>query len=198
MPIFLFFKLDPHIVTEYQAKDNNYNLLDRYALSLQDNKATSDYSSIDPEHYSIERRQHTEDSNKDALSDLETVNLHVLNSQLLDRAYYLCIVANSLKSFRITYSFLNVVANREESNVNQADITTLAENFFDRNKYFILTVCLCVIALVLFIVLSICYCCTQFIKQKSQFKKQATKQDEQNSKMNSIIEKTMNSMKKVR
>jgi hypothetical protein len=50
------------------------------------------------------------DSNKDSLSDLETINLHITNTIKEDTGYYLCIVANSLKSFRVTYSFLNVLS----------------------------------------------------------------------------------------
>jgi hypothetical protein len=40
---------------------------------------------------------------------LETINLHITNAAKSDSAYYLCIVANSLKSFRVTYSYLKVI-----------------------------------------------------------------------------------------
>lgn len=57
----------------------------------------------------LERREHSDDSNKDILADLETVNLTILDVNQQDQGYYVCIVANSLKSFRVTYAFLNIV-----------------------------------------------------------------------------------------
>ena len=74
----------------------------------------------------MERREHTEDSNKDSLSDLETINLHITNSITEDTGYYLCIVANSLKSFRVTYSFLNVLS--EDDLINQKDEKSIIES----------------------------------------------------------------------
>lgn len=35
--------------------------------------------------------------------------MHITNAAKSDSAYYLCIVANSLKSFRVTYSYLKVI-----------------------------------------------------------------------------------------
>lgn len=74
----------------------------------------------------MERREHTEDSNKDSLSDLETINLHITNSITEDTGYYLCIVANSLKSFRVTYSFLNVLS--EDDLIKQKDEKSIIES----------------------------------------------------------------------
>jgi hypothetical protein len=62
----------------------------------------------------LDRREHSIDSNKDSLADLETVNLRIFNTIESDTGYYLCIVANSMKSFRVTYSFLNVLPNEVE------------------------------------------------------------------------------------
>ena len=74
----------------------------------------------------MERREHMEDSNKDSLSDLETINLHITNSITEDTGYYLCIVANSLKSFRVTYSFLNVLS--EDDLIKQKDEKSIIES----------------------------------------------------------------------
>ena len=80
----------------------------------------------------MERREHTEDSNKDSLSDLETINLHITNSITEDTGYYLCIVANSLKSFRVTYSFLNVLS--EDDLIKQKDEKSIIESI--KGKHF--------------------------------------------------------------
>lgn len=54
------------------------------------------------------RREHIIDSSKDPLADFETINLNILELIKDDSGFYLCIVANSPSSFRVTYGYLNV------------------------------------------------------------------------------------------
>jgi hypothetical protein len=110
----MFYKLNETIVAEYNALDkensvaSDLKFLEKYSLPLQDEESLDDYASVDPR-IVLSRREHTDDSNKDALSDVETVFLSVLNVKREDSGFYLCLVANSLKSFRLTYGFLNVI-----------------------------------------------------------------------------------------
>jgi hypothetical protein len=112
LPIFMFYKLDAHIIRSYQSTSgaDNSLILERYAKSLQNKNAISHFETND-QRFRLERREHSQDSNKDPLSDLETVKLNIFNTMKDDTGYYLCIVANSFKSFRVTYAFLNVTDN---------------------------------------------------------------------------------------
>ncbi len=113
LPIFSFYKLNSTIIAEYNKNNKNSKtfMISKYSKSLQERTDFdhNDYKSIDPSHIVLERRVHSIDSNKDNLADLETVNLRILNAVYSDSGYYLCIVANSIKSFRVTYSFVNVI-----------------------------------------------------------------------------------------
>lgn len=131
------------------------------------------------EKYKLERRQHIEDSNKDSFSDLETVNLKIINVRPADQGYYLCIVANSPKSFRVTYAFLNITDTGDlEQKISLMEKNL--ESFFDKNKYSITVGFFAVLLLVLVILMSACMC---HINSQSKDKQ-------------SIIDNTMSSMKK--
>ena len=80
---------------------------------------------------------------------METINLHITNSITEDTGYYLCIVANSLKSFRVTYSFLNVLSEDDlnkqkdeksiiESIKGNVLLLLLKKNIFNKVKLFYL------------------------------------------------------------
>lgn len=110
LPVFLFYKLDRNILDEYDDEndeDDDVSLLDRHAKSLQNKNALSFYETTD-RRVSLERREHTLDSSHDPLADFETINLKITRLVDDDTGYYLCIVANSVSSFRVTYAFLNV------------------------------------------------------------------------------------------
>jgi hypothetical protein len=128
LPIFMFYKLNESIVAEYNALDKEASVttdlkfLEKYSMPLQDEESLNDYASVDPR-IVLSRREHTEDSNKDVMSDVETVYMTVLDVKREDSGFYLCLVANSLKSFRLTYGFLNVVDSK--------NATVLEENKLD-------------------------------------------------------------------
>ncbi|RNA40231.1 Vascular endothelial growth factor receptor [Brachionus plicatilis] len=178
-PMFLFYKLSKDIMTKYS--DQKYDissLLDQNALALQKKDSFSDYMTID-DRFKLERRQHIEDSNKDSFSDLETVNLKILKTNPTDQGYYLCIVANSPKSFRVTYGFLNVTDSADfEHKISLVEKNL--QSFFDQNKYSITVGFFAVLLLVLAITMSVCMC---HINSKSKDRKM-------------IVDNTMGSMKK--
>lgn len=131
------------------------------------------------ERYKLERRHHIDDSNKDSFSDLETVNLKILQTRSDDQGYYLCIVANSPKSFRVTYAYLNVTDNADfEHKISLMEKNL--ESFFDKNKYSMTVGFFAVLVLILLIVMSVCIC---HINLKTKSKQ-------------SMIDNTMGSMKK--
>ena len=174
--------------------------------------AFDDYATTNPR-IVLERREHTDDPNKDARSDFETVNLHVLNAVQQDQGYYMCIVANSLRSFRVTYAFLNVLNTPTGHNaLNQSTHLDLlvAQSFFERNKSLVTLISLFAAAVVVIVTLGFCFCCFQLTRRQKQDKKArgldggkkrcAGLGDEMpdTEKMNSLLEKTMTSMRKVR
>lgn len=160
---------------------------------------------------------------------METINLNILNVIENDKGFYLCIVANSLKSFRVTYAYLNVLNqtnlnttlnndlnNHQNYNINEIsnnNIIKLNEkklnSFIERNKATIAGISFVILLIILIIVLSICYCCFQYVRQNKymskNYKDKNLKQQQHQinvdnntaSKMNSLLEKTMKSMKKV-
>jgi hypothetical protein len=135
LPTFIFYKLNETIVNEYNALEkkgsdaSDLKFLERNSLPLQDEDSFDDYASIDPR-FVLSRRAHTDDSNKDHMSDMETVYLTVLNTRPEDRGFYLCLVANSIKSFRLTYGFLNVVESDNTTTIqNKANPINLSGNF---------------------------------------------------------------------
>jgi hypothetical protein len=173
--------------------------------------AFSDFATKDPR-IQLKRREHVHDSNKDALSDLETVDLHILNTTQSDIGYYLCIVANSLKSFRVTYAFLNVdLANvvpnsrvtngkleneSKEKTSNQRTTSSVPlpmhtrTHFFEGNNYIYTLITLFCVFLILFISASFCFCFFQLKRTRSKFESETMA----NRK---IFEKTLGSMQKV-
>jgi len=116
LPVFLFYRLSPHIIQAYSGQ--NFNLSE-FAQPLQkfDPDMADDYMSVVPR-VTFERRVHVEDSNQDIMSDMETIHLHLNNVQTDDIGYYLCIVANSQKAFRLTYALLEV---NEATQVTEID-----------------------------------------------------------------------------
>ena len=133
----------------------------------------------------------------------------------------MCIVANSLRSFRVTYAFLNVLDAKttdmlqpktiDNSGLNQTtQLDTLkndllvAQSFFDRNKFVIILFCLVVTGVVVVVTLGFCFCCFQLMRGQKSKKMDGKKRcaglgDEMpdTEKMNSLLEKTMTSMRKV-
>ena len=212
LPLFFFYKLDSSICSAYNAK-KNVDLLDEYALALQDQQNLfNDFATVDPK-YALLRRPHVLDSNKDPLSDLETVSLHVLNVTKEDSAFYLCIVANSLKSFRVTYSYLTVIdavktwPTSASANISSSENNIFSrefENYFARNKFLIFSISCSMIVVVLIVALTICYCCLQYMRtQRLKDKFKYTVKTARNlgdnvpgSKMNALLERTMSTMRK--
>ena len=207
LPVFLFYKLNASILQEYtsmlqQKRIQSVDLLDKYAHALQDQQNIfNDFASVDPR-VVLQRREHTGDPNKDPLSDLETVQLQILNTISSDSAYYLCIVANSVKSFRVTYSYLTVKdAKTLTSNMSSPamDLKSL-ESYVERNKYLIFATSCFILVLVLIVAVSFCYCClqcmrTKRMKEKFKYTMKAKKDHLTSSKMNSLLEKTMGTMR---
>ncbi len=240
MPVFLFYKLNRTILAEYTKNKNSNSLLAKHTFSLQERSTwdTNDYKSIDPDHIRIERRVHSIDANKDNLADLETVHLRILNAVHSDSGYYLCIVANSIKSFRVTYSFVNVVGHHHTTTSSSSDpFSYLSIDYGDfllsdetklnwplgQNNLFI-GFFVAIVLFIIFVFMFICYCCLQFNQQattkfshKPELTIKNTKKDfsssinvgtnhavvvttvtdeiNNSSKMNNLIEKTVNSMK---
>jgi hypothetical protein len=162
-------------------------------LVFKNKDTVSDYVSTDPR-IKLERKFHTEDSNKDSLADLETVNIHIIDTLNSDEGYYLCIVANSLKSFRVTYGFLKIV-----------DIPlykALFNSLFVENNYTIIGLIIAVILLIFLLIVSYHHCIyvlnTKNKKTDNQKNLLNGKLPNENSSMNNLIEKTISSMKKVR
>ena len=147
--------------------------------------------------FKLERRKHVEDSNNDGLADLESVSFSIQSAIESDQGYYLCIVANSIRSFRVTYSFLTV--NNQASQQDSATSSDLdvARTFFERNKTLIIGAGILLVALLLVGIVFACICCAHWTRHKRMKKKfmKKTAADESN-KMNTILEKTMNTMKK--
>jgi hypothetical protein len=174
----------------------------------------SDYATIDPR-IVLDRHAHIKDSNKDSLSDLETVDLKIFNTSPNDKGYYICIVANSMKSFRMTYSFLNVTHNSDDINYNNNDniISNDLVSFYQKNKLLIIGFSIIIVLISILIIFSMCYCCMHCIDRKKKKIKNKSLYDQTNgyettttkkittqvsdSKMNSMLGKTINSMKKV-
>lgn len=216
LPIFLFYKLNQTILTEYNRNKNSNSILSKHShpIQMRSDSAMNDYQSSDPNHIRLERRIHSSDSNKDNLAELETINLHVLNTIQSDSGYYLCIVANSMKSFRVTYSYLDVMAPKPITTTityDYVDTLTESSRFWSLgNNHIVIGLIIAIILFIIFIIMFVCYCCMQFSQQSSQkfhnpelvitnTIKETTQQPDSTlnneKKMNSLIEKTMNSMK---
>ena len=219
LPLFFFYKIDPLIFDSYNSVSYdkpNIDLLDKFAVGLQDkNNLFNDYATID-RRYILQRREHYLDANKDPLSDLETINLHILNTIKQDSAFYLCIVANNPKYFRVTYSYLSVVDAEVttknmtayiDSNSVSSSISSIhdlsSKNFLERNKFLILAISCLFVIMVLIVALSMCYCCLQCMRtkrQKEKFKYSASINKEifgmPGSKVNTLLERTMSTMRK--
>ena len=223
LPLFFFYKLNPLIFDAYNSVSHDkptMDLLDKFAVGLQDQRNLfNDYATID-RRYVLQRREHSADANKDPLSDLETINLHILNTTKDDSAFYLCIVANNPKSFRVTYSYLRVLdaevtTKFMTTNINSIIFTNASmiydsslfsknfENYFERNKFLILAISCLIVIIVLIVALSMCYCCLQYMRtkrQKEKFKYSAKVNKEMfgmpGSKMNTLLERTMSTMRK--
>lgn len=223
LPLFLFYKLNKTILSEYNKNKNSNLLVSKYAHALQERSDTTsgadlnDYKSVDPKRIRIERRIHSLDSNKDNLADLETVSLHISNLVTSDAGYYLCIVANSIKSFRVTYSYLNVVSPSSTTTVSPFGfdyIDLISDGKWSlKNSYLLAGFLVVTVLFITFILMLTCYCCVQFNQNSNKnFKnpdlvvnhqikdvKQQTFNNEEvaaaSNKVNTIIEKTMNSMK---
>ncbi|CAF0730467.1 unnamed protein product [Brachionus calyciflorus] len=180
LPIFLFYKLDETVISSYDSyREDISTFLDKYALPLQKKDSFSDYISTN-DRIVLERRQHLDDSNKDSLSDLETVNLKIMNTMRSDQGYYLCIVANSLKSFRVTYGFLNITTETNDFKHGILQVEKNLESFFDQNKYSVTVAFFAILFLILVIIMTLCLC--HLSRNKSDKK--------------SIIENSVDSMKK--
>lgn len=174
--------------------------------------------SISP-HYIIKRREHVDDPNIDSKADFETVNLTIINSNINDSAYYLCIVANSPKSFRLTYSYLNVLPAVDMNtntfiNTTSTDLTIQAIENVGFNKYLVIISSTLIAIFLLFVALLVLYCySTKLIKRKliklnkmndndkgSDYEKKLLNglNSNENIQVNSMIEKTLSNMKKVK
>lgn len=193
LPIFLFYKLNSQIVQEYNSNSTSHsNFLQKYAdpLQLRDDIMADDYTAKNPR-IQFERRIHTRDSNRDILADLETIHMHILNTVESDTGYYLCIVANSLKSFRVTYGYLEVTEKKQSSMLN---IHLLGKAF---NSSFLfdwvqvepnqieIGLLAAVVLLFIFFMMLTYHCCSNCFSRQDR----KDKYDRQ-------FEKTMNSMKK--
>jgi hypothetical protein len=215
LPIFMFYKIDEQLIWFYQNKkdraslndlNNALDLINKYSFSIQNLESLDDFETINPEKYSIERRAHQLDSNKDDKADLETMNLNVFNLEASDRGFYVCIIANSLTSFRLTYAFLNVLNTSSTSsstnNNIESDLMIVEKqlgSFFGRNKFLLGSLVFVVFALIL-VTFCICYCyvhCMKLKQMKRHNSKNETSKINIDSKMDSILEKTITSMKKV-
>ncbi len=102
----------------------------------------------------------------------------------------MCIVANSVKSYRITYAYLNVV---ERKYYDESPFMPDVNAFIDNNRISLITtgVLLFFIVVILFVIVCISKKYTDE-KKKRYLTKYPT------SQMNAILEKTLNSMKNVR
>lgn len=200
LPIFSFYKLNSTIIAEYNKNNKNSKtfMISKYSKSLQERTDFdhNDYKSIDPSHIVLERRVHSIDSNKDNLADLETVNLRILNAVYSDSGYYLCIVANSIKSFRVTYSFVNVIVPAKTTNVLLEDYVN--EVIFDgtkinwsleHNNHILIGFFVVFILIIVFVSMSFCYCC-------NHFKNTANKTDKKLFTNPELIAKDSNNMEK--
>ena len=149
----------------------------------------------------IERREHNRDSNRQSNSELETVNLKIINTNFTDTAYYLCIVANSADDYRSTYAYLNVT----ESNDYDEYLMAYSKNsfkfdkFIRDNKLLIIISSFTVAIVGIILLLLFIYCCsTQIVKNRiTKINEKKDFNDTKLPNMNSIIEKTMNTMRKV-
>lgn len=133
--------------------------------------------------FSIERRAHSQDSNRDELSDLETVSLHIQDVSAIDQGFYVCLVANSASAFRATHAFLKVIS----------IVTTNEFHWFDSIIDQKWTIC-AAIACILFIVTLLFFAC-----RSSDLKVNKLLQESKAETPNfdQLIERTMSSMKKV-
>lgn len=186
LPIFLFYKLNSAILSEYNSNKTKGNFLEKYAdpLQLRDDLMADDYTSKYPR-IRFERRIHTKDSNRDILADLETIHMHIMNAIESDTGYYLCIVANSLKSFRVTYGYLEVIERDQISmlgSFNSSMLFDLIQVGPNQIEIGLLTV---VVLLFIFFMMLTYHCCNNCL----------SKQDRKD-KYDRQFEKTMNSMKK--
>ena len=205
LPVFLFYKLDKNILNEYQSghhTESDTDLLDKYAKSLQNKNALSFYETTD-RRVVLERREHAIDSSKDPLADFETIHLRINQLVLDDTGYYLCIVANSLNSFRVTYAFLNV-SHVESFNRTQISINHKNADFFNSFLSFIkenIAVITITLVLILALVSSCCYVRrfqARMRKRRLIDQQRTLKQiNNEEKKLNGFLQKTINSMKQV-
>ena len=131
----------------------------------------------------IERRAHSQDSNRDPMSELETVNVRIQNVQMEDQGFYLCIVANAPNAFRSTNAFLRVLPVLKDEQT-----PPFLASFLQSWAPIIVVFLLFLIVISLLVRL----CCSRPTQLNSKTKKGDPVPD-----IDSIIEKTMSSMKKV-
>lgn len=196
MPIFLFHKLNNNILQVYANKSAQFSiqeLLKKYSESLQlrSNDMVDDYETKNPR-IKLNRRAHSKDSNQDMMSDLETITMTITDTVESDKGYYLCIVANSVKSFRVTYGFLNVT--NEILVVEKSSFFNWLQ-IGDRKVEIALLVAIFLLSVFLML---LCYhCCTVCIKSRLKIKKPSPPPYGDNIKKNNLLEKTIGSMKNV-
>jgi len=112
LPVFLFYRLSPGILQAYSDRSAQFHLADHaQPLQLLDSDLAGDYVPAVPR-LTFERRAHVQDANQDALADMETLSLRISGAVAADSGYYLCIVANSQRAFRLTYALLEVSEGR--------------------------------------------------------------------------------------
>lgn len=174
----------------------------------------NDYESAYP-NIAIERREHKKDPNRDSNSEFETVNLHIINTNYEDTAFYLCIVANSANSYRSTYAYLNVTnlskteTYNDETNAGYDQYlmrkTHKFEKFLKENKY-VISIIASIVAIggILFVLLFIYCCSSSIVKNRiikmnrvNEFDKKTLFNETKIPTMNSLIEKSMSNMRKV-
>ena len=175
--------------------------------SWKDTDLASDYLSIDPR-IRFERRIHMEDSNKDAEADLETINMHILNAVDKDSGIYLCIVANSVRSFRVTYGVLNVKQDLAGNYTELFELNTQHRSLWVNwllyeSNHIIVGLVVASVLLAVFFFMMLCQCYNHLLLMKSDKKavdfgkSKSFAKTENTSHMNNLLEKTMSSMKKV-
>jgi hypothetical protein len=183
-------------------------IISEYLNLKQDTELATDYLSIDPR-IRFERRIHMEDSNKDAEADLETINMHILNAVTKDSGIYLCIVANSVKSFRVTYGFLNVKQDLMGNYTELFELNTQHRSLWVNwllyeSNHIIVGLVVASVLLAVFFFMMICQCYNHLLNMKNDKKSvdfgkntKSFAKTENTSPMNNLLEKTMSSMKKV-
>ena len=128
----------------------------------------------------------------------------------------MCIVANSATSYRSTYSYLNVLNYSKTTTTYDDEETNAAldqylmrknnkfEKFLKENKYLIITIASIIGISGVLLIIFFMYCCSSRILQNisklhknNQFDKINMFNDTKMPIMNSLIEKSMNNMRKV-